>query len=327
MACQNSCRASDLGFYPRHSCSFASSICSWSGCLAGWRSSPAAMFPRTWKTWCSGTRSRSWAARSPARNRTGLTGGDSRLGAAAAPAPSDTADRDAWHSARLAPARRFQPLLWYLSGFQRLTRFLRASRVRPSSTGPVSRRSACSNWPEVVRVTSLSVSEMVERNAYNRLVQYETGCGGQMQPGGRRARTPRLCLQARPVPASQQAVAGHQPVRRSARRGPPARANRRFRLPHARARGGAFPSRRSRNRQRQVRPWYPRGSCATPGTGQRSLPELVLSAPQGPQATTGQPGQATTGQSTRQAGPDPLATYILQRPPAVVPSPPARATA
>ena len=74
VACQNSCRASDLGFYPRHSCSFASSICSWSGCPAGWRSSPAAMFPRTWKSWCSGTRSRSCAARSPARNRTGLTG-------------------------------------------------------------------------------------------------------------------------------------------------------------------------------------------------------------------------------------------------------------
>ena len=37
VACQNSCRASDLGFYPRQSCSFASSICSWSGCSAGWR--------------------------------------------------------------------------------------------------------------------------------------------------------------------------------------------------------------------------------------------------------------------------------------------------
>ena len=47
VACQNSCRASDLGFSPRHSCSFASSICSGSGCSAGWRSSPAAMFPRT----------------------------------------------------------------------------------------------------------------------------------------------------------------------------------------------------------------------------------------------------------------------------------------
>jgi len=31
-ACQNPCRASDLGFYPRRSCSFASSISSWSGC-------------------------------------------------------------------------------------------------------------------------------------------------------------------------------------------------------------------------------------------------------------------------------------------------------
>ena len=28
VACQNWFRASDLGFYPRHSCSFASSICS-----------------------------------------------------------------------------------------------------------------------------------------------------------------------------------------------------------------------------------------------------------------------------------------------------------
>ena len=39
VGCQNSCRASDLGFYSQHSCSFASSICSWSGCSAGWRSS------------------------------------------------------------------------------------------------------------------------------------------------------------------------------------------------------------------------------------------------------------------------------------------------
>src|ERR1035441_3017337 len=34
-------RAPDLGFYPRHSCSFASSICSRSDCSAGWRSSRA----------------------------------------------------------------------------------------------------------------------------------------------------------------------------------------------------------------------------------------------------------------------------------------------
>jgi hypothetical protein len=38
--CQNSCRASDLGFYPRRSCSLASSICSQSGCSAGWRCPP-----------------------------------------------------------------------------------------------------------------------------------------------------------------------------------------------------------------------------------------------------------------------------------------------
>jgi hypothetical protein len=35
VGCQNSCRASDLVFYSQHSCSFASSICSWSGCSAG----------------------------------------------------------------------------------------------------------------------------------------------------------------------------------------------------------------------------------------------------------------------------------------------------
>ena len=32
VACQNSSKAPDLGFYPRRSCSFVSSICSWSGC-------------------------------------------------------------------------------------------------------------------------------------------------------------------------------------------------------------------------------------------------------------------------------------------------------
>jgi len=36
VACQNSSKAPDLGFYPRCSCSFVSSTCSWSGCSAGW---------------------------------------------------------------------------------------------------------------------------------------------------------------------------------------------------------------------------------------------------------------------------------------------------
>ena len=45
--CQNSRRASDLDFYPRHLCSTASSICSWSGCSAGWRSSRGATPRRT----------------------------------------------------------------------------------------------------------------------------------------------------------------------------------------------------------------------------------------------------------------------------------------
>jgi hypothetical protein len=35
VACQNSCTVPDLGIYSRHSCSFALSICSWSGCSAG----------------------------------------------------------------------------------------------------------------------------------------------------------------------------------------------------------------------------------------------------------------------------------------------------
>jgi hypothetical protein len=35
VAYQNACALADLGIYSRHSCCFASSICSWSGCLAG----------------------------------------------------------------------------------------------------------------------------------------------------------------------------------------------------------------------------------------------------------------------------------------------------
>jgi hypothetical protein len=73
VACQNSSRASDLVFYPRRSCSSASSICSWSGRSAGWRSSRAAAPRRTWRSWRSGARPRSCAARFLARSRTGLT--------------------------------------------------------------------------------------------------------------------------------------------------------------------------------------------------------------------------------------------------------------
>jgi hypothetical protein len=35
VACQNSSKAPDLGFYPQWSCLFPSYICSWSGCSAG----------------------------------------------------------------------------------------------------------------------------------------------------------------------------------------------------------------------------------------------------------------------------------------------------
>ncbi|HBW18678.1 MAG TPA: penicillin epimerase [Actinobacteria bacterium] len=73
VGCQNSCRASDLGLYPQHSCSFASSICSYSGCSAGWCCSRGATPPRTWRSWYCGTRSRSCVVRSAARNRTGPT--------------------------------------------------------------------------------------------------------------------------------------------------------------------------------------------------------------------------------------------------------------
>jgi hypothetical protein len=106
VACQNSSRASDLGFYSRRSCSSASSICSWSGCSAGWRSSRTATPPRKWRSWCCGTRSRSFAAKSPARTGLGRPRHDRRLDAAAAPARAAAPDRDARHPARLAHAGR-----------------------------------------------------------------------------------------------------------------------------------------------------------------------------------------------------------------------------
>jgi lysophospholipase L1-like esterase len=70
---RTSCRASDQGFYPRRSCPFASCICSWSGCSAGWRSSHGATPPKRLRSWCCGMRSRSCAVRSPARDRIGPT--------------------------------------------------------------------------------------------------------------------------------------------------------------------------------------------------------------------------------------------------------------
>jgi hypothetical protein len=73
VGCQNSCRISDLDFYPRQSCSCASPICSWFVCSAGWRCSPAATPPKTRRSWCCGTRSRSCAVRSPLPSRTGPT--------------------------------------------------------------------------------------------------------------------------------------------------------------------------------------------------------------------------------------------------------------
>ena len=103
VGCQNSCRTSDLGFYPRQSCSCASPICSWFGCSAGWRCSPGATLPKTRRSWCCGTRSRSCAVRSRAQTGLGRPCGDRRARAGAAPAPAAAPDRDARHLAGLAP--------------------------------------------------------------------------------------------------------------------------------------------------------------------------------------------------------------------------------
>lgn len=61
--CQNSCRASDVGFYPQRSRSSASFTCLWSGCSPGWRCSRAAAPGRTWRSWCRGMRSRTCTSR------------------------------------------------------------------------------------------------------------------------------------------------------------------------------------------------------------------------------------------------------------------------
>ena len=67
------CAGSDLLFYARRSCPFASSTCSWSGCSAGWCCWRAVTPPRTRRSWSSGRRSRCCGVRSPDRGRAGLT--------------------------------------------------------------------------------------------------------------------------------------------------------------------------------------------------------------------------------------------------------------
>ena len=71
--CQNPARSFDLLLYGRRSCSFASSISSWSGCSAGWCSWHGVTPPRTWRSWFCGMRLRSCVGRSRARGRIGLT--------------------------------------------------------------------------------------------------------------------------------------------------------------------------------------------------------------------------------------------------------------
>ena len=64
--------AAAAGFYARHSCSFASCICSWFGHLAGWRSSREAT-PKDLEILGCGMKLRSCAVRSPARSQIGPT--------------------------------------------------------------------------------------------------------------------------------------------------------------------------------------------------------------------------------------------------------------
>ncbi len=71
VGCQNSCGASELGFYPRRSCSFASYTSPCPARSHGLRCSPVATPRKTWRSWCCGTRSRYSGARSPVRSRTG----------------------------------------------------------------------------------------------------------------------------------------------------------------------------------------------------------------------------------------------------------------
>src|SRR5882757_7966581 len=57
------CAESDLLLYARCSFPFVSSICSWSGCSAGWPSWRAVTPPRTWRSWIYAMRSRSCSGR------------------------------------------------------------------------------------------------------------------------------------------------------------------------------------------------------------------------------------------------------------------------
>ncbi len=71
--CQNSCGAPELGFYPRRSCSSASYTSPCLACSRGLRCSPVATPRKTWRSWCYGTSSRYYGARSPVRSRIGPT--------------------------------------------------------------------------------------------------------------------------------------------------------------------------------------------------------------------------------------------------------------
>ena len=71
VGCQNSRGASELGFYPRRSCSSALYTSPRPARSRGLRCSPVAMPRKTWRSWCCGMRSRYYGARSPAQNRTG----------------------------------------------------------------------------------------------------------------------------------------------------------------------------------------------------------------------------------------------------------------
>jgi hypothetical protein len=73
VGCQNSCRASELGFYPLRSCSSASFTLPRPACLHGLRCSPVATPRKTWRYWCCATSSGCYGAKPPVRCRTGPT--------------------------------------------------------------------------------------------------------------------------------------------------------------------------------------------------------------------------------------------------------------
>ncbi len=103
VGCQNSCGASELGFYPRRSRSSASYTSPCPACSRGLHCSPAATPRKTWRPWCCGTSSRYYGARQPVRSGLGRPRSPRCADTTAAPAPAGSPNRDTRDLARLAP--------------------------------------------------------------------------------------------------------------------------------------------------------------------------------------------------------------------------------